>query len=554
MKKITLLLFALTYSITYSQSSKSLNFKEIYGFVSNKEGRLQNVGVLVDGTKKETLTDENGYFKIKVKQGDFIGFSYPGYITKYILIEDVTKKLNINLKNETNVLKEVIVKANKKDERQKYFYRIGRGYVDVRSVNYLPKEKLNKSAISLPEAIRGKIPGLRVVNNRIGFEYVTLRGGRVPIWDLDGAILTSPPNIAIEQVESIVVLRSLTETNAYGSMGANGVIVINTLPDDFQQSQKNTYKKYINKEIYKNDAIAVNDAKVGKPSYIELINNKETAYSQYINVSKKYKHTSNYYFNIVNHLDKNLYDRKTALEVLSDFEKDKETNVEDLKAIAYKYQEFGEDLKALSIFKKVLKLRPNHAQSYRDIANCYLDLNDYKNAWKTYKYYFHKGNKIEANDIGDIFNSEITQTYLKRKKDKNFKEKFLINDPLKVLKADVRIVFEWDTSEAEFEFEFVNPKKQSYKEENSTEKNNNLIISQKTKGYTSKEFMIEDLEKGDWLINYTYLGNKKYKPTFLKITTYYNWGRSNQKKEVNVYEMSLKNVKSTLKKFNRRTI
>ncbi|MGB1042733.1 MAG: hypothetical protein ACPGU6_05010, partial [Tenacibaculum sp.] len=41
-------------------------------------------------------------------------------------------------------------------------------------------------------------------------------------------------------------------------------------------------------------------------NFIELINNKNIAYKQYKEVSKKYKFTSNYYFNIINHLDKNL--------------------------------------------------------------------------------------------------------------------------------------------------------------------------------------------------------------------------------------------------------
>lgn len=554
MKKITLLLLFLSINFSFSQSKKPQIFKEISGFISAKDVRLENVNVLVDGHKKGTTTDKHGFFKIKAKEGDYIGFSYPGYTTIYILVEDVTNKINLELKNKENILKEVVVKGAKKDKRQKQFYRIGRGFVDVRSVNYISKENLNQSAISVAGGLRGKVPGLRVYRDRFGFEYIRLRGGRIPIWDLDGLILTSPPEIAIEQVESVVVLRSLTETNAYGSQGAGGVIVVNTYPDEFQQTKIDSRKKYLNKEFYKKDAITYEEALYGKPNFIELINNKNIAYKQYKEVSKKYKFTSNYYFNIINHLDKNLNDKKTAIKVLSDFEKDENTNVEDLKAIAYKYQEFGEYKKAVSVYKKVLNLRPTHAQSFRDLANSYLDLNDFKNAWKVYKYYLHKGNKIEANDIGDILNSEITYTYLNRKKDPNFKEIFLINDPIKILKSDVRIVFEWDTSEAEFDFEFVNPSKQTYKLKNSIVADNNLIIEQKTKGFTSKELMIENLDKGDWLINYTYLGNKKYKPTFLKATVYHNWGRSNQRKEVKVFELSLKNVKTTLFKFNRNNL
>ena len=66
------------------------------------------------------------------------------------------------------------------------------------------------------------------------------------------------------------------------------------------------------------------------------------------------------------------------------------------------------------------------------------------------------------------------------------------------------MVFEWNTSEAEFELEFVSPDKRSYSFDHSLVANNELIIDEKRIGYTSKMFEIEDLGKGDWLINLIY--------------------------------------------------
>ena len=116
------------------------------------------------------------------------------------------------------------------------------------------------------------------------------------------------------------------------------------------------------------------------------------------------------------------------------------------------------------------------------------------------------------------------------------------------------MVFEWNTSEAEFILEFVNPEYQIFDIENSTNCNNELAFDQKEKGYSSKEILFENLKKGNWFINFTYLGNKKYKPTILKVTRYYNWGRPNQSKKVNVYEFNLKNIKSQLLKLNSRQL
>jgi hypothetical protein len=100
----------------------------------------------------------------------------------------------------------------------------------------------------------------------------------------------------------------------------------------------------------------------------------------------------------------------------------------------------------------------------------------------------------------------------------------------------------------------VNPNKQVYSIENSIDRNNDLILDQKKKGYTSKEVYIETLGKGDWLVNATYLGNKQYKPTIFKVTSYYNWGRPNQSKKINVYELTLQNVKTQLLKLNARLL
>ena len=113
------------------------------------------------------------------------------------------------------------------------------------------------------------------------------------------------------------------------------------------------------------------------------------------------------------------------------------------------------------------------------------------------------------------------------------------------------MVFEWNTSEAEFELEFVSPDKRAYSFDHSLAANNELIINEKKIGYSSKMFEIEDLGTGDWLINLTYKGNKKNLPSFFKLTTFYNWGRPNEKKVVKVYKLEIQNQKAALLRFNR---
>ena len=202
---------------------------------------------------------------------------------------------------------------------------------------------------------------------------------------------------------------------------------------------------------------------------------------------------------------------------------------------------------ALSIFKKVANLRPNYKQSYRDLANAYLDLKKYDKFWLIYNLYLSKGFQIENDDIGELMISEISTAYNATPENVSNK-RIKVNNPNKLIKSDVRLVFEWNTTDADFKIEFVNPEKQCYEIENSVYNSNALINDQKRKGYSSKEVFIQKLGPGNWLVNFTYLGNKQYKPTTLKITTYHNWGRKNQTKKVNVFEFILADKKTQLLK------
>ena len=63
-----------------------------------------------------------------------------------------------------------------------------------------------------------------------------------------------------------------------------------------------------------------------------------------------------------------------------------------------------------------------------------------------------------------------------------------------------------------------------------------IINKEKLYGYSSKEFFIETLNEDKWLVNLTYYGNKKNEPTYLKLTTYKNWGKSQQIEKIELFK------------------
>lgn len=73
MKKITLLLFLLQVSFLFAQ-------KEITGVVTDNGGLpLIGVNIVEKGTSNGTTTDIEGVYKIKVKEGATLLFTYVGF-------------------------------------------------------------------------------------------------------------------------------------------------------------------------------------------------------------------------------------------------------------------------------------------------------------------------------------------------------------------------------------------------------------------------------------------------------------------------------------------
>jgi tetratricopeptide (TPR) repeat protein len=546
MKKNILILLLLIPFGCFSQNENDVKFKTISGFVSSENELLSNVKVFVAQTNRFAITNSKGFFELAAKTGEILSFNYFGCKKTIILIEDVTAILNVkmNLKNNVPPLKENRV------------LKLGGRTIGANISNFevlqIDGKELDKKAATLTAAILQKVPEFFAKRNNYNENIIYLRGAELygpVIWKIDGIVYDIPIPIYLSEVKDISILN-------YKTRGC--IIEVNTTIDYAKLKDFNYENHFFTAEdYYQNDAILYKKNKIKKAVYLNEYHKRassEEVLNTYLQQYSTYKNETNYHFNIINYFQEKYKKQNNILKVLSDYEYFSRNNPEDLKAIAYKYQELNETKKAVSIYKKIIALRPEYLQSYRDLANTFLEQKEHRNAWLVYNYYLNKGFKISENDLGEIIASEIISNYNNDRQDVRFKQKIKIKNPSKNIKSDVRLVFEWNTSEAEFILEFVNPNRQIYTIENSINKNNDLILDQKRKGYTSKEIFIDTLGKGNWKVNATYLGNKQYKPTVFKITSYYNWGRPNQSKKINVFEFTLQNVKMQLLKLNARLL
>lgn len=530
-------LIVLFVSVMHGQSS----FKNhISGVVSFDNKPLSSVNISIKDTDKGTQSDANGIYKIDAKIGDIIKYSYLGMKPVEVIVEDQTKVLNIDMRISENTLDEVVIDREVK--------MIPTFYGEINplagSATYIKGSELMQG-LDLYQAIKMRMP-FRSTGS------INLNSN--PLWDIDGMLFTNPPYIDLSQIEDIVLLRSLTDLVPYGTLGGAGVVVIRTKSGFYRRTESKA-QEYTNKSLYQYDATPYNASTTNLTSdlsFLTSIANSENAFNNFISKTEAFKSYPSYFIDAANYFAKFHNDKRYAKAILSKLNTLYSDDAEILKTIAYEYEAIGLPQEALHTYQQIIKLRPTYAQSFRDLANAYVLVNDNANAWKYYMNYLFRGHPLDYSVIGEIMYNEMEAIYTKNKNLK-INERFELRAGEKFEK-DIRIVAEWNTAEAEFEFEFVNPKNKTYQFKHTFYDNQDIIVNEKTTGYSSKEFFIDYLDKGDWLVNLTYLGNKTSHPTFMKVTIFQNWERINQTKKTIVLKFSDTHKKFFLFKLNSKKL
>jgi hypothetical protein len=287
---------------------------------------------------------------------------------------------------------------------------------------------------------------------------------------------------------------------------------------------------------------------------LSTLENSEEMYGQYTAQTNKsfdfHLDASNFFYK---EFPETEYAKKILLQLASSYPEHPEV----LKATAYYLERQGDYKESREVYTSLVQLRPNYAQSYRDLANAYREEGEYTRAWRTYMYSMLKEKVNTESGVGALVYNEMEWLFFQKGEETDIKERFLPRESMMTpFENDVRLVFEWNTWEAEFELEFVNPEGRSYSFNHTLQDNKELIDDEKLIGYSSKEFLQEQIMEGEWAVYISYLGNKKQSPTFLKMTKYFNWGKTNERKVVEVFRLegTLPKVKLTSMDRNQLTI
>ncbi|SDQ79577.1 carboxypeptidase-like regulatory domain-containing protein [Flagellimonas zhangzhouensis] len=553
----------------------SMAQKVVQGHISNEGLPLSGVHVINLSSAKKSFSNSEGFYTIVAAPKEELQFTYMGMDTVSIIVEDVTKTLNISMILRTEQLEEVVVskKVNKQKELGMNYFSDPSivnsfyGYLSPNTVAYQLKvidgSEFNVGADIL-EAIASRRSGMRVktiLKGGIPTKVLYMRGmgsinnSRPAIFEVDGQVFQDAPVwIDLAMVLRVGIIPGIQAVVRYGPTASGGVVIINTKSGVHGLREENSGKLYDQARLRNNfvtgKVISNQDVSEGYPEYI-LEMEGTTTQNETLELYHKYERQfSNVpYFYVDSYaLFFEKYGGAVADKIIEANFDAFENNAVWLKALAFTYESQSRFKQAHEIYKKVYTLRPDYAQSYMDLANSYRNVNRSESAnslLARHSFLLDEGLLVsDTLHLTEMMQREIDNLNWDNTKNSN---QFETGTPQN--EFSTRLVFEWNDSEAEFDLQFVNPNNQYFSWKHNLLEMADRVRSEKQLGYSMVDFLLDDELPGIWNVNTTYLGNKQLTPTYLKATIYKNYGSKFQTKEIKVFRLGMKGVNQRLFSF-----
>ncbi len=582
MKKYLVLLLALSAYLTCNAQETNTS-KRISGIVFNNGAPLPNVTVKVVDSEEEVLTDKNGRYDILVDIGNEVTFDYPGMqqVRKKVLADTFSLNATLSLKvqelDNVTVTKEKALKKTQEElfddyETNKGAIKTSFGILDKNtsgvSLSVVDGSQLSLASGNLVDAIANQFSGVSVrgsgaATGNPNDRSLFMRGGgsvlnaTPAIFEVDGNIYTDVPIfLDISNIKRIAKMAGLAATARYGSIAQGGIFIINTKSANFsRKGGKIVDRALVKNNDYEGDALPQGQIRKNWPEYLKQLyasTSFKDAKEHFETNASKYGNAVHYFVDGYTYFAKNWSNENYGEIILEKSASKFEDNPVWLKAFAYLLQRDKNYESAVSLYKKVFLKRSNYSQSYRDLANSYLEAGQVQKAANLYARYnkLLKDEFLQVEEEGahPIINREFN-TFILQNGGSFMSKEDMREAKEEVVDEGVRLVFEWNDDQADFELQFVNPQKKFFKWSTPYDPQ---MASQANAAPKSSivDYFIDDSMPGNWQVNIKYRGNVSGAPIYLKVTTYFNYGEKNQREKTEVFRVALKNANQKLFDFN----
>ncbi|MFS4491561.1 TonB-dependent receptor plug domain-containing protein [Maribacter sp. 2308TA10-17] len=546
-------------------------------YIDNKPA--SSAKVTIKGISDSFLTDASGAFSIPAQVGDtLVVTSRKSKTIKMLPVESMTH-LNVFMASNIVALDEVVVIEQQLEEEAKVMtgYRLQNQKEIGYTVSTIDAEDISEVTLTAGDAINTKIPGVEIKGQNPlsrengGIGNTRIRGNASINMNVDALVVidgvpmqrsdTSGSNYAKtsfnmdyvdpSNIASITVLKGLAATNAWGSEGRGGVILITTKT---AQSGGGKGGKPVDQALLKNNVYNESQGELASstsPTLNALNGSKslQDAYDTYMALRNLNQTNIKFFLDAFSYFkDK---DSQIAGKVISNLLEWNTDDIDVLRVVSKAFSTIGDYENAVHVNDEIIALSPNDVNAYFNRALAKKGQEKYQECLNEL-IALDKGNtyfSVNASGIKKTLNREIKNLIFEHKSELNvtsIDSKYLNN-----LKYKVRLVFEWNTPAEEFELQFVNPQKRFFNWVHTNSEIKQRIEDELKNNYRIEEYEFYGDVAGEWVINAKYLGETKIgdeAPLVLKCTIFTNFGYPEQSKEDVLVHFSQANEKKNLKK------
>ena len=237
--------------------------------VDKTNNPLPGASVVVKGTDRGTVSDQNGAFTLNVNNGEVLVVSFIGFLKKEITYRGESS-LSIQLLEDIAGLDELVVV----------------GYGTQKKINVTgavsaieAKDLESRPVRNLSSGLQGLMAGVTVVNSTalpgqnggsIRIRGVGTLGDSNPLVVVDGIPGGDLNLLNPADIESISVLKDAASSSIYGVRGANGVIVVTTKRGKENEQPTISYNGYMGMQTP-----TALPKFVGSPEYMQMLNESQ---------------------------------------------------------------------------------------------------------------------------------------------------------------------------------------------------------------------------------------------------------------------------------------
>jgi len=224
--RVILFIIFVLFSTGTGFSQKASKKVTISGYVvDGTKTPIANAAVMIDGKGTDKVTDEKGFYQIKVKpESTRIGILTA---TSGFLDEPINGRSNIDFEFRGSVPVQASANTDSGDEAINIGYGTAKKKDMTTSVNKIDTSNPKYASYrNIYEMIKGEVPGVQVTGTSIKIQGVnSLNLSTEPLYVVDGITVGTISDIQPYTVKSIEILKGASAA-IYGSRGANGVILI----------------------------------------------------------------------------------------------------------------------------------------------------------------------------------------------------------------------------------------------------------------------------------------------------------------------------------------